>query len=144
MGRIFLSTLSLILFVGCAAQRPVLYPNEQLRRAGDGVAERDIDDCMRQAENYISSDGRAGKTAQDMATQAGTSAAVGAAAGAAGGSIWGHAGAGAAAGAAGGAAAVAARGLFGGLFRKQSPSPVYQNFVNRCLREKGYDPIGWE
>jgi hypothetical protein len=23
------------------------------------------------------------------------------------------------------------------------PDPVFKNFVNRCLKEKGYDPIGW-
>ena len=26
---------------------------------------------------------------------------------------------------------------------KSNPSPVYKRFVDRCLREKGYDPIGW-
>ena len=36
------------------------------------------------------------------------------------------------------------RGLIHGLTRKQSPSPVYKNFVDRCLRENGYDPIGWQ
>ncbi len=29
-------------------------------------------------------------------------------------------------------------------FRASRPSLTYKTFVNRCLREKGYDPIGWE
>jgi hypothetical protein len=24
------------------------------------------------------------------------------------------------------------------------PSPAYRNFVDHCLRERGYDPVGWE
>lgn len=128
---------------GCAAQRPLLYPNEQLKRVGSAVADHDIDDCMHEAENYVSSDSRTTKTVHGMATQSGTDAAVGAAAGAAGGAIVGRAGTGAAVGAAGGGAAGATRGLIHGLTGKENPSPVFKNFVNRCLRDKGYDPIGW-
>jgi hypothetical protein len=143
MRRILLSTIGLVMIAGCAMQRPVLYPNDQLRRVGASMAEREIDECMLRAENYVASDSASAKAAENVATDAGTSAAIGAAGGAAGGSIWGRAGTGAAAGAAGGAAAGATRGLIHGMVRKQSPSAVYKNFVNRCLREKGYDPIGW-
>ena len=48
---------------GCASQRPVLYPNEQLKQVGMEAANRDIDDCLRRAENYVPSSGRAGKAA---------------------------------------------------------------------------------
>ena len=145
MRRAYLATLGLVLiFAGCATQRPVLYPNAQLKRVGATAAENDVNECMLRADTYVSSEGAGAQTAEDVATGAGTSAAVGAAAGAAGGSMWGEAGRGAAAGAAGGAAAGVARGVIQGLVRKQSPSPVYKNFVNRCLREKGYDPIGWQ
>ena len=113
---------------GCASQRPVLYPNEQLKQVGMEAANRDIDDCLGRAENYVPSSGRAGK----------------AAAGAAGGSIVGQAGTGAAIGGAGSAAGGTTRGLVRGLFSKPEPSPVQKNFVNRCLREKGYSPMGWE
>jgi hypothetical protein len=143
MRKTFLFTLCLMMFSGCAAQRPVLYPNDQFKRVGPGVADRDIDECMRQAEGYVASDSRTAKTVEGMARRAGTEAAVDAAAGAAGGAVVGRAGTGAAVGAAGGGAAGATRGLIYGLAGKQSPSPVYKNFVNRCLRDKGYDPIGW-
>lgn len=143
MQKIITLMFFVLALASCATQRPVLYPNQQLNRGGSSVANRDIDDCMHQAESYVSSYGRAAETAKDVAAESGTSAAVGAAAGAAGGSIVGRAGTGAAVGAAGGAAAGATRELIHGLVRKQSPSAVYKNFVNRCLREKGYEPIGW-
>jgi hypothetical protein len=133
-----------LMLVGCAAQRPVLYPNAQLKRVGAGTAERDVDECMRQADDYIRSGGEAGKTLENAGVGAGTGAAIGAAGGAAGGSIVGRAGTGAAIGAAGGAAAGATRVAVHEMFRKRGPSPVYRNFVNRCLRDKGYDPIGWQ
>jgi hypothetical protein len=137
------ATASVILF-GCASQRPLVYPNEQFKRVGNVAADRDIDACMQRAEQYVASGGRAGEVAERAAVEGGAGAAVGAAAGAAGGAVLGPAGRGAAAGAAGGAAAGITRGLIHGLTRKQNPSPAYKGFVERCLREKGYDPIGWE
>ena len=107
------------------------------------MAEQDIDDCMRRAEEYVSSGGRGADIAGSAATGAGAGAAIGAAGGAAGGAVVGNAGRGAAAGAAGGAAGMT-RGLLRGASQSRQPSPVYKNFVNRCLREKGYDPIGWK
>ena len=133
-----------IALVGCASQRPLVYPNEQFKRVGNVAADRDIDECMQRAEQYVASGGRAGEVAERVAVEGGTSAAIGAAAGAAGGAVLGPAGRGAAAGAAGGAAAGITRGVIYGLTRKQNPSPAYKGFVERCLREKGYDPIGWE
>ena len=121
--------------VACAAQRPVLYPNAQLNRVGDAAAQHDIDDCMQRAHQYVSSGGHAAQ----VATTTGTGAAAGAAIGAVGGAITGNAGEGAAVGAATGGTA----GLIGGLFSSSAPDPVYAAFVDRCLRERGYDPIGW-
>jgi hypothetical protein len=36
------------------------------------------------------------------------------------------------------------RSVVNELFRKHDPSPVYKSFVDRCLRDKAYDPIGWQ
>ena len=47
-------------------------------------------------------------------------------------------------GAAAGAAGSAVVGLVRGLFRSREPDPVYRRFVEKCLREKGYEPIGWK
>ena len=66
--------------------------------------------------------------------------AIGGATGAVGGAILGRPGTGAALGAATGATA----GLMRSLFRRDEPSQAYRGFVDRCLRERGYDPVGWE
>jgi hypothetical protein len=129
--------------VGCASQRPVLYPNAHLNQVGTTAAERDIELCMRTAEDYVASGGRTGKALEGAAVGGGTGAAVGAAAGAAGGAIVGRAGTAAAVGAAGGGAAGVTRGLIHSFSGRHDRDPVYRNFVNRCLRERGYDPIGW-
>jgi len=132
------------ILAACSTQRPLLYPNTHLNRVGAETAELDINDCMRRADGYVSSASSGEKALEGAAIGAGTGATVGAAAGAAGGAVVGHAGTAAAVGAAGGGAAGATRGLIRGLFSKRAPSPVYRNFVNRCLRDKGYDPIGWK
>lgn len=52
--------MSLFLLSGCASQRPVLYPNEQFNRRGAETANREIDECMRRADDSMASNGRAG------------------------------------------------------------------------------------
>lgn len=126
----------LILAAGCSTRRPVLYPNPTLEKAGPTGADRDIAECMQHADAYVKSGGRAKEVARDAAIGGGTGAAVGAV----GGAIYGSAGRGAAAGAATGVTA----GILSGLFRSSGPSPVYQNFVNTCLSDRGYRVIGWD
>ena len=48
---LFLALLSLLL-TGCAAQRPVLYPNERLVSSGRDVAEMEINRCLRDAAPF--------------------------------------------------------------------------------------------
>jgi hypothetical protein len=134
MKKVLLVCLFLVL-AGCSVKKPVLYPNEHLQKVGHAQAQLDIEDCCRRADAYITSG--ANNEALKDAAKAGT---IGAAGGAAAGAVWGHAGKGAAAGAAGGAAA----SVTSSIFKSREPSPVYKNFVNRCLREKGYDTIGWQ
>jgi hypothetical protein len=38
----------------------------------------------------------------------------------------------------------AAAGLVGGIFHTRQPNPVYKNFVDRCLHDRGYDVLGWK
>src|SRR3989338_6134700 len=78
--------------VGCGSQRPVLYPNAHLNQVGTPAAERDVDLCMRRAEDYVTSGGRTGKALEGAAVGGGSGAAEGADAGAAGGAIVGRAG----------------------------------------------------
>ena len=134
---------SLLVAAGCAAKRPMLYPNEQYNRVGQAAAERDIADCMQRADQYVKTGGHSADTARQVGTNTAVGAGVGAASGAVGGAIGGNAGEGAAVGAATGATAGLLSGLFGAS-QSHGPDPVYANFVDRCLRERGYDPIGWQ
>ncbi len=43
---IFLLISVVFLFVGCASQRPVLYPNNQFNTVVKTVAKQDVDECM--------------------------------------------------------------------------------------------------
>jgi len=133
-----LIALLLAAAAGCAStQRPVLYPNAALQRAGETQAGRDIDDCMRRAESHGLK-----PTGNTKVVRRGTEgAAVGAAAGAAGAAVYGS-DIGRAAGT--GAAAGAAAGAVRGGFEAADPNPTYRNFVQRCLRERGYEVIGWQ
>ena len=133
-----------LLFLGaCTANRPVVYPGQQVQDAGNAAVQSDIDDCIARAKEYEASGFRGGEVARRSAERAAVGAGIGAAAGAAGGAVHGNAGRGAAAGAAGGAAGGLVSGIFDA-FRKRDPDPVYKNFVVRCMSEKGYEIIGWE
>jgi uncharacterized protein YcfJ len=125
-----------IALAGCATQRPVLYPNAKYDRVGPEVAQRDIDDCIRLAESHGITHDSGEKVARRGATGAVVGGAIGAGVGAVRGDIGGRAAAGAAGGAAGGAAS--------GAIHSGEPGQVYKGFVQRCLREKGYDVIGWK
>jgi outer membrane lipoprotein SlyB len=142
MTKISLRTLVVATIVltslACAAQRPVLSPNARLESVGTAAAQRDIDDCLRQAAAGGQDTSPAGRIAGSTALGAATGAAVGAVAGA----VVGSAGSGAAAGAAGGSAG----GLLQGLFhsRGQNLDPEQRRSVEQCLREKGYEVSGWK
>ena len=126
--------------LACASARPVLAPNEQLRRSGRQAAQRDIDTCLALAREYGVKQRGAGQEdlAREVVEDAASSAAGGAAAGAISGVVSaGRAGAAAAAGA-------GTRTLLRGLFRSNRPSDAYRSFVDRCLAERGYEPVGWQ
>lgn len=133
-----------LFFVGLSSctrqQKPVLYPNETLKLYGKRAAERAVEACIQKAAAYVDS-------TQDSTAvvTAATGAAVGAAGGGAYGAIWrNRGGRGAAAGAAGGAAAGLTRGVIRDLRQAGTPPPTFKRFVNHCLREQGYAPIGWQ
>ena len=117
---------------------PILYPNAYYKEVGKDAAERDIEECREMAKEAgaTPSQGKTGQVA--VGTVAG--GAIGSASGAVGGAIVGHPGRGAMVGAASGATV----GFLRGLFRRSPPSHAYKQFVNRCLKDRGYDPVGWE
>ena len=124
------------MLAACASTgRPVLYPNAHLNSVGMQVADTDIDSCMAMARSA----GAKRDEFSETATETAEGAVVGGATGAAVGAVLGNAGQGAATGAAGGATGRFTRSLFD----SDRPDPVFERYVIRCLRDKGYDPIGW-
>ncbi len=122
--------------IGCASQRPVLYPNNQFNTVGKTVAKQDVDECMKLA----STSGIKTQPVKKVASRSALGTASGAAVGGATGAVAGRAGRGAAAGAAGGFTG----GFMWGLFNAKKVDPVQKNFVEECLRLKGYKVIGWK
>ena len=122
--------------LACAAQRPILAPNEHLQEMAPEAVQRDIDECLRMAAEA----GPGAVRGKQIAGQTAGGAAVGAAAGAVAGAISGGPGIGAAAGAAGGATA----GLLRGIFRSSDLDAGQKRYAEECLRQKGYQPIGWK
>lgn len=121
--------------MACAQQRPVLYPNAHFNYVGKEIAQADTDECIQLAIDFGARQDRGTRVAKDTAT----GVAVGGAAGAAVGAVTGNAGRGAAAGAAGGGAASMTRSVL----KSGKPDPIFKQFVEQCLRDKGYQPIGW-
>lgn len=135
--RVVTVCLCVVVAAGCArTQRPVLYPNAKLQHVGKTQADRDIEACRKLADAYV--DSTAGK---DIGRGAAVGGAGGAAVGAVGGAVSGR---GAGLGAAVGAATGATAGVVHGAARQTGPSPVYKQFVNRCLKDRGYDVLGWQ
>jgi hypothetical protein len=140
LDRLAALALTVVLIgAGCAhSQSPVLYPNAKLKGAGKAQADVEISACRSLADDYVSSGGATAKEiGKDTAAGGVGGAAIGAVAGAVSG---GGAGRGAVIGAATGATA----GAVHGTFKSAGPSPVYKRFVDHCLRERGYEVIGWQ
>lgn len=135
--RLVLLLLFGLLTVACAP-KPILYSNLHYKEVGEDAANRDIEQCSEMAKDAgaTASQGKTGQVAGSTAA----GGAIGSASGAVGGAILGHPGKGAMVGAASGATA----GFLRGLFRRSPPSNAYKQFVNRCLKDLGYDLVGWE
>lgn len=99
------------------------------------IANTDVDSCIALANGSGANQSEVSQTVK----QTTEGAVVGGATGAAVGAVLGNAGQGAATGAAG-----AATGRFTrSILNSDKTDPVFQRFVNRCLRDKGYDVVGW-
>jgi hypothetical protein len=132
-----LHTGALLTAAACSTTRPVVYPTSHAERAGQVQVEADIAACRQLAEN-AGAKPEAGASGEAVSATA-RGGALGAATGAVGGAIAGDVLRGASIGAATGATA----GLLQRLFSKPAPNPAYRNFVERCLRERGYEISGW-
>ena len=125
-----------ILLASCAGpQRPVLYPNEKLNSVGKEGSQKDINDCIQLSVDA----GLKTEKGKEVAGETVKEGARGAVIGTVIGAITGNIGEAAAIGAAAGGAS--------GLTRKaldREVDPVQRGFVDQCLRDRGYQPIGWK
>jgi hypothetical protein len=103
----------LLLTVAACARRPVLSSDEGSNHLNEVVAQRNIDDCMRRGQQYVSTGHH---TEPIKPTENGIGA---------------------------GAKTGGTPGPLQSLFSR-APDPVYAGFVDRCLRQRGYEPIGWK
>ena len=122
--------------VGCAAKRPVLYPNDTYHELGDAEAQEIVDYCLEVAREAEIAESRT-KGAAKGATGG---AIFGAALGGLVGWIFGNPGKGAAAGAAHGGGAGAVKGAA----ESGESGDLFKGYVEACIREQGLQPIGWE
>ena len=127
---------TMLLMAACAKKRPVLYPNSTYKSAGASAAKDDIDECIQLAADH----GHATDAGKNMAASTGKGAVTGAVVGGAVGAVTGRPGRGAAAGAAGGGTG----GLMRGAWKSGDPDEIERRFVEQCLRDKGYQVIGWK
>lgn len=139
--RAIVTTLIMLLAMmvaGCssAPSHPILYPNNKYTSVGETEAQTDIDQCMQMATSHGVKTTADGKIVEKSATGA---AVAGASAGAWG-LVRGDAGERALAGAAAGAAGGAVKGVID----SNQTSPVFKNFTQRCLRNMGYEVVGWQ
>ncbi len=128
----YLSALICILLLSSCASKPVLYPNQKLKRLGKEKSQKDVELCLAEADEYLES----GK-GKKMAKGAGAGAVIGGAMGAVAGIFSGDLAKGAFQGAAIG-------GAGGGAAGAMSPDEIKRAYVNQCLEEKGYQVIGWD
>lgn len=127
---------SLLSACSSAPTRPLFYPNSHMQQVGKAQAQRDTDACMQMASDSGVAANKDGKV--------GEKAAKGAVIGGIGSAAWGLVRGDAGERALAGAAAGLATGAAVGGFESAETNPTYQRFVERCLRERGYDVIGWE
>ena len=140
-----IASVLLILFAAgslaaCAGPAPILRANSQLQLYGQEAGEREAALCGLKAERAGLRHGtnRGGNAGAGVALGLIGGTAVGASAGLIGGPT------GVAIGAAVGGAVGGTLGLLGGSYRPLEPQPEYAAFVERCLKEKGYEISGWQ
>ncbi len=129
-----------IALAACAGPEPILKSTTYLQLHGKDQAEREAAVCGLKAE-------RAGlQHGTNRSGNAGAGAALGVIGGAAVGASTGLIGGptGIAIGAAAGGAVGGVLGLLAGAYKALQPQQDYAAFVERCLKEKGYETDGWQ
>ncbi len=126
------------LLTGCATSNPVVYQRPGVDTATANRVAADTAQCRQQAEKAVGLNGRDGAgMARDSAQVAATGFVAATAASLAAGSrdVWQR-------------ARGAAAGGFAGMFTKavmerNLPDDVHQEYVERCMKDRGHHVLGW-
>lgn len=140
------SAITIVITTGCAttgasspSASPVFYPNATLNKVGQEVAHQEAETCMAQAKG-------AGLTPEEkdnaVAHGAAKGATVGGVVGAVNALVHGRGVERTIESGAAGAAVGGSAGAVSGAFHEK-PSGTYRHYVQRCLKDKGFDVIGW-
>lgn len=121
----------LISLIGCAS-KPVLYPNSKYEKVGEDIAKKDIQKCIDKADKFLKS-----SKGKQIVKSAGSGAFVGAAMGVVTGLFFGDVKRAVTSGAAVGGTA----GAVGGAI---SPDQLKMAYTNKCLKDQGYEIVGWD
>ena len=136
VGVVIASLVLSTFLASCAGpQRPVLYPNEKLNSSGKEAAQKDINECIQTATASGAKEEKGKQVAKETAKEGVRGAAIGAVVGAITGDVGQAAAIGAAAGGTSG---------FMDEALNHEVDPVHRGFVDQCLRDRGYQPIGWK
>ena len=127
--------LAAALLAGCATPRVALYPDAHYKSLSKETVQKDIDDCDAKAKAFVKT-----HKGQIVAKHTGAGAFLGAFLGVIAGAFTGDYGGAIAEGAAMGAAT----GLASGAIQASSPEGVHRKFVEYCLMDMGYKPMGWK
>lgn len=122
-----LITLSLIIALSSCSStpsRPQLYPNQTLKDKGNEKSQIDIDECLKESEDYLKTP--EGEKLRKSADSSSVSTSVG----------FGFGGGGTGVGLGVGVGS-------GGSRRLSGEEQVRRNFTNQCLVNRGYQIVGW-
>jgi outer membrane lipoprotein SlyB len=143
--RILLSTALVSLLAACATtqqapSRPLLYPNATFNKIGQAAADAEVNACLAKAQasglSPMAENNSVGQGAAAGGLMSGVAGVVGGLV--SGRSLESSMAQGVASAAVGGAV-----GATGGAMRPNQANPLYRNFVQRCIGEKGLETIGW-
>lgn len=138
VARLGTALAAVALLGACATSQPVVYAKESQATAQAESVSRDIAACRDRAQAAVGLNGRSTTQVAGASGRAGLIGFVGTAVGsvvAGSKDAWARA----RAGAAGGAAGIATKTLL----EWNDPDDVYQEYVERCLDERGHDVLGW-
>lgn len=127
LSRIITLSLFILALSSCSStpSRPQLYPNQTLKDKGNEKAQIDINECLKESEDYLKTpEGEKLRKSADSSS-IGTSVGIG----------FGSGGTGVGLG-------VGVGG--GGRRRLSGEEQVRRNFTNQCLVNRGYQIVGWE